>query len=136
MLAPSMLLVAVGLFLGADAADEATKKDRAAFEGEWKVLTLEISGEKSANERKVWFEGEKIFLEADGEKKEVGTFRLDASVTPKIMDVKPTEGDALEGIYELKDGKLSMAFVMKGAARPANFDATQTNIVATLEKAK
>jgi uncharacterized protein (TIGR03067 family) len=137
MILSPVALVALSLFLAADAAEEATKKDLAALQGAWKLVTLDLTGERREVENvKVYFEGEKVFHEQDGEKKQIGKIRIDAAVSPKIMDFSPLEGDAIEGTYLVEGDKFSACFVRKGEARPVDFKPTPTNTVAIFERVK
>jgi uncharacterized protein (TIGR03067 family) len=137
MILSPVALVAVSLFVAADAAEEATKKDLAALQGVWRLVSLDLTGERrETGEVKVHFEGTKVFHEKEGEKKEIGSIRLDAAVSPKIMDFKPLEGEAIEGTYLIEGDKLSACFVQKGDARPVDFKPTPTNTVAIFERVK
>ena len=41
------------------------------------------------------------------------------------MDIASDAAGALEGIYELKDGKLTVSYGIEGAVRPRTFDAAE-----------
>ena len=49
-----------------------------------------------------------------------GTFKLDATKTPKQMDTISTEKEIMLGIYELEGDSFKVCFAPVGKPRPAN----------------
>ena len=80
-----------------DAKDEAIKKDRKQIEGTWRVVALEVNGNKAMEE-----DAKKLTVVngSDGtwsllsEDKEIskGTSTFDPTKKPKTIDFTPTEG--------------------------------------------
>ena len=73
----------VPLTFAADAKDEAIKKDRKAFEGTWQVVSLEVDGNKTAEEdaKKITVINKadgKWAIEVDGKVMARGTSKIDA----------------------------------------------------------
>jgi len=140
MLKYAFLFVAVGLLLGADEA----KKDSGAEElknlqGAWTALTFGANGEKvpeeDAKKIKLTIKDNKWVLER-GEGTNQGTIKLDPSKNPKQFDAALDEGDSVPGIYELKDGTLTMCWTNPGGERPTSFKNEEGKTVATYKKAK
>ena len=126
------------------------EKDKAALKGKWEPTASESGGNKDDEgdykQFRVTFDGDKFTILKGGEAHMKGTFKLDASQTPRRIDMVieecPSEdmkGKALAGIYELKGDELKWCFVPPdGGDRPTSF-ATQagTNqILATLKREK
>ena len=135
-----VLLVAGAFFttlatiaLAADAKDDSIKKDRKQIEGTWKVVALEINGNKSGEE-----DAKKLSVVngSDGtwsllsEGREIckGTSTIDPTKKPKTLDFTPTEGegtgDHYLGIYELGESTRKMCFAPPGKQRPTEFSST------------
>lgn len=130
-----------------DARDDATRKDRMLLEGTWQVVSLEVNGEKSdpADARKlsvvngadgIWS------LRSEGNEVARGTNSLDASKSPKTIDLVPLDGDKkgelYKGIYEINEKTRRLCFAPALMARPTEF-ATQSGsqwILVTFEKVK
>jgi uncharacterized protein (TIGR03067 family) len=105
------VLIATACIAAADdAKDEAIKKDRKQIEGTWRVVALEVNGNKVADE-----DAKKITvvngpdgtwtLFSDGQEIGKGTNSFDPTKKPKTIDFTQTEGDGKGnlylGIYEL-----------------------------------
>lgn len=97
--------VVVGIFLASmartafadDARDEAIKKDRKQIEGTWRVITLEINGNKAseADARKITVvNGSDGTWSIRSEGKEIskGTSTIDPTKKLKTLNFIPTEG--------------------------------------------
>ena len=144
------LLVAVAVIAAADDAkdqDEAIKKDRKLYEGTWGVVSLEVNGNKSAEEdaRKLtvvngadgsWS------LRSDGDELNRGRNILDPSKKPKAIDVIVIDGgkDALTvlGIYEITEKTRRLCYVSTGLERPTEFTSTpgSDRVLVTFEREK
>jgi uncharacterized protein (TIGR03067 family) len=125
------LLAAIGTITAADGAkDEAVEKDRKQIEGTWRIVALEVNGNKvmEADARKLT-----VVNGADGawslrsEDKEVskGTSSIDPSKQPKTINFTPTVGEGKDqqylGIYELGDKTRKLCFAPPGKDRPTAF---------------
>ena len=144
------LLFAVAMIAAADDAKdkaEAIKKDRKLYEGTWRVVALEVNGDKSADmdARKL-----SVVNGADGswslrsEGKEVGRGRniLDPSKKPKAIDLIVIEGDkdaqTVLGIYEITEKTRRLCYVPPGLERPTEFTSTRGSerVLVTFEREK
>lgn len=125
------LITAIGAIAAAeDSSDDLVKKDRKLIEGTWRVVALEVNGNKADEE-----EAKKITVVngSDGtwsirsEDKEItkGTSTIYPTQKPKIIDFTPTEGDRKGevhlGIYELNEKTRKLCFAPPGKARPTEF---------------
>jgi uncharacterized protein (TIGR03067 family) len=129
----------------ADEKEESIQKERKLIAGTWKVVSLEVSGNKVADEdaRKL-----SIVNGADGtwtlrsEDKEVakGVSEYDPTKKPKTIDFVITEGGGKDqkflGIYELGEKTRKLCFAPTGQDRPTEFQSLASNewILLTLER--
>jgi uncharacterized protein (TIGR03067 family) len=125
--------------------DEAIKKDRKLYEGTWRVVALEISGQKSGDD-----DAKKLSVlnGADGswslrsEDREIARGRnvIDPTTKPKTIDVIEMEDgkDKLTvfGIYEITEKTRRLCYAMSGRGRPTDFTSTSTNeqVLITFER--
>ncbi len=141
--------VAVGLLVCAGAPAGEGKKDKAALQGVWKVVTVEERGNaKEDNEgHEVVIKGDEFTLKRGDETIIKATIKLDPTKSPKQIDLKITEsrggkhvGETAEGIYELKKDQLKCCIMEPGSggARPTEFSAPEgtKQVVVTLKRAK
>lgn len=142
-----MLTAIAGIASADDAKVEAIKKDRKLIEGTWRIVALEINGNKSSDE-----DAKKLSVvnDPDGtwsllsEGKEVakGTNSFDPSKKPKTIDFTITEGGGKGnvhlGIYELGEKTRKLCFAPTGKDRPTEFTSTPGNehILVTFEREK
>ena len=127
------LLTGIAVLAAADDEKQtAIKKDRKQYEGTWRVVSLEINGNKSteedANKITVANKADGVWiLEVDGKKITEGTSELDPTRKPKTIDFMETEGDnkgrIVLGIYELEDNTRKLCYAQPGKDRPAEFAA-------------
>jgi uncharacterized protein (TIGR03067 family) len=130
-----------------DANDEAIKKDRKLYEGTWRVVSLEVDGNKVADE-----DAKKIVvvnkadgswsIRVDGKEVAKGTSKLDPTKKPKSIDLTATEGDAAGktalGIYEIDKDNRKVCIAQPGKDRPTEFSskAGTGHILATFKREK
>lgn len=114
-------------------AEDATKKDHAAIQGTWIIVTsgddaniLNLKVEFKDNAFKLHF--------PDGAKE--GTFKIDATTDPKLIDLKFDNKD-FEGIYVLDGDKLKI-HVSEPCAnqRPTEFPKDGKRLVALKREKK
>lgn len=139
MVTPSRVLLVTAAFLamtafatGCDTADEAIQRDRKEIAGTWRIIELEINGNKAKEEdaKKLTVvnqaDGTWTLL-SDGEKVSKGTSTIDPSKKPKTIDFTPTEGSSVgntyPGIYELGERTRRMCFAPPDKPRPTEFSA-------------
>ena len=128
-------LVLCGLMSAVWADDKDKEKDKVTaedkkFEGVWQVTAMEVGGNKVAKENfedmTFEFKGKKYWQRNGDNLMEAGTQDLDPSKTPKLMDIKVTEGQT-EGqkqlaIYEIEGNKLKICAADHGDKdRPKKF---------------
>ena len=115
---------------GARADDKAdVEKDLKKFQGTWTFESVEVGGkEQPAADFKgmtVTFEGDKFTVKKGEEVIQVGTQKLDASRSPKTIDVTVVEGlskgAVMLGIYEISGDTLKVCFDPEGKNRPTEF---------------
>ena len=102
------------------------EKELKKFQGAWTFESSETGGKKlQADELKgliVTFEGNKHTVKKDDKVIQVGTQKLDASKSPKTIDVTLTEGPSkgavILGIYEISGDTLKVCFDPEGKKRP------------------
>jgi uncharacterized protein (TIGR03067 family) len=107
---------------------DAVKKELKKFEGTWKIVSLEVEGMKLPAKA---FEGARLIIKGDAftmkEEKVThkGTFKVDPTKKPKMIDLIFTEGPAkgktLLGIYELEGDTYTICLAVKGKKRPTTF---------------
>ena len=130
-----------------DAKDEAIKKDRKQIEGTWRVVALEVNGNKVSDE-----DAKKIkvvngpngtwTLFSDGKEIGKGTNSFDPTKTPKLIDFTQTEGEGKGnlylGIYELGENTRKLCFAPPGKDRPTEFATASgsEHVLVTFERVK
>lgn len=146
-IAAALLMAMTGITSADDAKDEATKKDRQLLEGTWRIVALEINGNKAmAEDAKklsvVNGPGEAWSLLSEGKEVAKGTNSLDSTKKPKTIDFTITEGGGKGnvhlGIYELGEKSRKLCFAPAGKDRPSEFSSTPGNeqILVTFEREK
>ena len=126
-----VLLTAIAAIASADdAKDEAIKKDRRQIEGTWRVVALEVDGNKATVEdakKLTVVNGSDGTWSVRSEHKEVvkGTSTIDPTKKPKTLDFTVTDGEGKGnqhlGIYELGDKTRKLCFAPPGKERPPSF---------------
>ena len=141
-----VLLTAIGAIASAyEAKDQSIKKDRHLIEGTWRIVALEIDGNKSSEE-----DAKKLTvvngsdgtwsLRSEGNEISKGTSTIDPTKKPKSIDLTPTEGGGKDklhlGIYELGEKTRKLCFAPPGKDRPAEFSSTpgSEHILVTFER--
>ena len=127
-----LLVVGGPLVAGGDAKEEAVKKERKRYEGTWEVVSLEIDGNKAAEEdaKKITVVNEadgKWAIEVEGKVVARGTSEIDPTKTPKAVDLTATEGEnsgkTALGIYEFGVDTRKVCLAQPGQERPTEFAA-------------
>lgn len=141
-----VLFTSIGTIASADdGKDEAIRKDNKLIEGTWRIVALEINGEKSKEE-----DAKKLTvvngsdgtwsLRSDGKEISKGTSTIAPTKKPKTIDLTPTEGGGKDkahpGIYELGEKTRKLCFAPPGKDRPTRFSCTpgSEHILVTLER--
>ncbi|MCA8987601.1 MAG: TIGR03067 domain-containing protein [Planctomycetaceae bacterium] len=130
-----------------DARKEAIQKDRKRIEGTWKIVALEINGNRATDEdaRKLtvingsdgtWT------LYSEGSEISTGTSTIDPTRKPCTINLVETnnEGKVNQylGIYELGDQTRKLCFAPQGKERPVDFSSQPGSemILVTFERVK
>jgi uncharacterized protein (TIGR03067 family) len=124
-------LSAMNSIIAADTAKEqAINKDHKLIEGIWRIVSLEINGNKGGDDdvKKLsvvngvdgtWS------LRSDGTDLTKGTSTIDPTQKVKTIDLTPTNGDdkgkVFQGIYELNENTRKLCIAPSGQARPTEF---------------
>jgi uncharacterized protein (TIGR03067 family) len=127
------LILAVGLVAADDSArEEAIRKDRAKYEGIWRVVSLEMDGtrepDRAAQKITVtnYRDGTWV-VKVDGLEAARGASRIDPTRKPKTIDFTPagddSKGQTLHGIYEIDGNSRRLCFAGAGKERPTDFSA-------------
>jgi uncharacterized protein (TIGR03067 family) len=125
------LLVAGVLVAGLAFAEEG-KKDLDKLQGTWVRVSVERNGKPAPADElknsKLTLKGDQYTLD-DGKEKRTGTFKLDATKTPKTLDIisasGPNKGKTLKGIYKIEDGTFTYCVAGPGKDRPTEFSAKE-----------
>jgi uncharacterized protein (TIGR03067 family) len=122
----ALLLVAAGA--------DANKKDQEAMQGDWHCEKFVRDGQAASDD-----EAQALFRTVKGDgytvsrfrkKAGAGTFKLNASKSPKEIDILPAAGPkgkmvVIRGIYKIEDGKLTMCYAAPEQERPKAFESKE-----------
>jgi uncharacterized protein (TIGR03067 family) len=127
------VLLLVGL--GADAKEDAAKKDLEAMQGTWTIEHLEIGGKKVPDESvkaagsRVVFKDTTMTVYLHGDNKKPAyeaTIQLDPTTKPPSIDTTDDKKQVEHGIYELSGETLKLCTAPPGADRPKEFNSKLT----------
>jgi uncharacterized protein (TIGR03067 family) len=133
------ILVSFTVASTAEAPRDDTKDEMKKLEGMWQVTKFIDHSEKAAPADEIAhftfeFKGDRLTMRKakDDSGKEM-KFTLDASRTPKAMDIQMGGSHVSEGIYKLDGDQLTICIVAgtrngKAAARPSEFKASNRDI--------
>jgi uncharacterized protein (TIGR03067 family) len=126
---------------GVSANQDNAKSDHAALQGDWRVILAEDSGRASSQDAlrdtRVSIKHDEFVMEIAG-RKNVSTFKLDPSTSPKSIDLKAA-GRTRPGIYDLQGDTLRICVSEAADSRPTVFDSqpgSVNDVVLTLKRAK
>lgn len=128
-----------------DATDEAIKKERKLIEGTWRVVAIEIDGNKSTDagvSKVIVVNGPDgtWSLRVDGKEISKGTSMIDPSRHPRQIDFLATDGESKDsvflGVYDLGEKTRTLCFAPSGKARPTELASTpgSQHILVTFER--
>jgi uncharacterized protein (TIGR03067 family) len=131
VLAIAYLSAGPGLLVAADDPKEAAvRKELLKFEGNWRVVSLEIEGMKLPEEQvkqmaaRLILKGDQ-FTFKDAAATYKGNFRVDPTTKPKQLDLMftegPEKGKTSEGIYVLEGDTYKICIGLNGKGRPTEF---------------
>jgi uncharacterized protein (TIGR03067 family) len=111
-------------------SEDTAKKDLEQFQGSWQAVAMHNDGQPSSKEEfqamRLIVEGNKFTLTGK-DFAVIGTFAIDATKTPKTIDVLLSPNDPafeetkLLGIYEIKGDKRRSCFSLSEKERPTKF---------------
>jgi uncharacterized protein (TIGR03067 family) len=124
------LTVLIAALQLATAGDE-VKSDK-ALQGSWKAVKATVGGkeDKEAGKYRLIFNGDEFTLEYGGKEVAKGQVKVDASKTPKFIDLavakgkdEADKGKTIWGIYKVDGDKLTWCSVTSGMKdRPTDFE--------------
>lgn len=120
----------VGMIAWPALADD-VQKDKQALNGTWKVTKATRGGKTPPDTEKVTLliTEDEITPQVGDRKEKPAKYKLDASKSPKQIDLTPGGDMTISGIYEVKGDKLRLCFRRGGGERPASFDAVGEEIM-------
>jgi len=109
-----------------DAKTDAIKKELAALQGDWLVVSSVYEGKNLLEDEKVTIniKGDWVTIFGNGKKKDTSVVKLDPSKSPKAYDehpLDPEDNKVVLGIYKLEKDMLTLCYTM-GKERPKAFD--------------
>lgn len=118
-----------GLWPAGPRAEDAAARDRAAYVGTWRAVTIEADGNSQpARDRNIVVvnrEDGTWTMTVDGREASSGTSTIEPLATPPEIDIEITAGDGagskLLGIYELKPDRRRLCFRGGAEWRPRDF---------------
>jgi uncharacterized protein (TIGR03067 family) len=132
----ALALLGASVSLAAEPAAKEAKKTETAvgddakdIEGTWKVVSLANDGSPRAESEMIFvIGGGKITPIVGGKAKNTGRYDLDATTTPKSIDLLESPRGIARGIYSLSGDELKMCIAEKpGAPRPTKFEPEATS---------
>jgi uncharacterized protein (TIGR03067 family) len=136
-------LMTAGLLLaGANAPDDAAKKDTEKLQGTWKISAVVTPDGKKVTgtdlpDIKLKFEGDKVTQIENGKDGQSFTYKLDPSKKPATYELTGSNGQVQKGIYQIDGDELKYAMEGEGKDAPKDFDAKGIMIMSLKrEKAK
>jgi uncharacterized protein (TIGR03067 family) len=144
VLAVVALLATLGLTAAAVADDAADKKDKEKLQGTWTAVSGEKGGKEDpeAKEHALVFEGDKFSVKKGDKVVVRGTFKINASKSPKTMDIEITEGPddvknkTAQAIYALDGDDLTWCVAEPGSGERPEKLATKEGVKHMLVKLK
>ncbi len=128
-----LLILALGLLAADEKGGDADRPTK-AVEGTWQLTSIEANGQKtggdSAPDVQMVIKGDTYKQIEMGTETEQGRFKLDASASPRTIDLDIRTGDDKGkkqlGIYKVQGDTLTLCLAPAGGTdRPKAFDAPQ-----------
>ncbi len=124
-----LAVVVVLVFLAAaDNKEEATKLEKAKFEGNWLIVTAEYDGKEIPKDK---LKGGRLHFKDDAlvskgvkvAKDNECTYSIDPTKDPKEIDIIAKDGVIVQGIYLMEGNRLKVCCNTRDNGRPKNFEA-------------
>lgn len=136
-----------GFALAAEPEQESVERDRKRIEGVWKIVSLEINGQKlndaEVDKLRVVNGPSGVWsLRLDEQEISKGTSQFEPTRQPKRIDFTVTEGNGAGnqhlGIYQLAEDSRTLCFAQPGGDRPSEFSAAagSNHILVVLQRVK
>jgi len=114
--------------LKSSSGGNSAKSDLDGLQGDWVPVELVANGEKLSDDAlsniKLKIKGNEYFLETnDGQNQ--GTFKLQGTANPRLMDVTTSDSAQLPAIYEVSGGTFKVCYAVNGTSRPTEFKSTE-----------
>jgi uncharacterized protein (TIGR03067 family) len=145
MNATLLTVLAFGLVLGAEAPKDSVKKEKEKIQGTWKAMKVEEKGQSKDDDgdHRLIFSGDEFTIKEADQAVIKGKFKLDASKSPKEIDMEITEarkeehkGTTALGIFTLEGDDLQLCLCQPGGTeRPKEFSG-QGNFFVTFKREK
>jgi uncharacterized protein (TIGR03067 family) len=113
--------------------DAASKTDLARMQGTWQLVSAMEDGKPLPDDKvkqtSIVVEGDTFRFPglAEDATSSAGTFKLDATKTPKEMDSMSAEKEVMLGIYEMGSDSYKVCFAPAGKSRPGEFASAPGN---------
>jgi len=122
------LIACLVLFAGPLLAEDESEKDLKKMAGNWAAVSMQLNGKKQPEATikaiRLTITGDK-YNTVVGDEKDEGTLKIDATKTPKEMDITPSQGEnkgkVILCIYELKGNELKVSYAFNGTPRATDF---------------
>ena len=109
-------------------AEDESEKDLKKMAGDWVAVSMQLNGKKQPEATikaiRLTITGDK-YNTVVGEEKDEGTLKIDATKTPKEMDITTSQGEnkgkVILCIYELKGNELKVSYAFNGTPRATDF---------------
>lgn len=130
-------LLAVAILGGMAPAEEKADADLEKLLGAWNMVSVEIDGKTipapEGGGTFIFSKDKKVVMKEKGKADKNGTFKADASKSPKELDLISSDKDkaVLRAIYQIDGDTLKLAFFGEDAKgkRPTAFDAKKAAIM-------
>ena len=139
------ITMALGVLGSAPCQEKPGKIDEENLQGTWILKSIEIQGktEKAPDgEASFTFSKTQVTMKSKGSDDRVGTFKVNSGKSPKQLDMKAKmekgkPDETMQCLYEFKDGRLLLAYSLKGpgSPRPKVMDSKEA-LIMTLELKK
>ena len=146
LLVPGLVafLAMIGVATAVVADDATDKKDKEKLQGTWQAVSGEKEGkdDPEAAKHALVFDGDKFMIKRGDKVFVEGTFKINASKSPKTMDIDITEGPenvknkTAQAIYALDGDDLTWCVAEPGSAERPEKLATKEGVQHMLVKLK
>ena len=137
-----MALIGLTLVFTSAALAQDAASDLKKMAGTWKMVVHEASGKATPKDTLEKMEG-KLVVEGDKYKVyfgkdfiDKGTMKLDASKSPRQLDVKTQNDEVMVGIYKFEGDEMTVCFGQPGVERPKEFKTKEGQVLVGYKRVK